>query len=215
MKSEKCRRLIYKTACLSEAKLLYTSLLDIKRTCPAPRSTKGPAKPIDLSRTAYGNPIRIAFVLTLHGRAFRQVKRLFKALYHSNHYFFFHIDTVSIVWFFRYKMFHPNTPCISIHIHYTLLFAFPLVLTRTIHLTIKASYVSEWFNSIKIKRNEMSVTYRRRSGLMVCALNSGSSGPGFEPWPWSLCCALRQDTLLSQCFSSPRCTNGYQQMCWG
>ncbi|CAH3106757.1 unnamed protein product [Pocillopora meandrina] len=95
VKSEKCRRLIYKTACLSEAKLLYTSLLDIKRTCPAPRSTKGPAKPIDLSRTAYGNPIRIAFVLTLHGRAFRQVKRLFKALYHSNHYFFFHIDTRS------------------------------------------------------------------------------------------------------------------------
>ena len=25
---------------------------------------------------------------------------------------------------------------------------------------------------------------------------------------------FRQDTLLSQCFSSPRCTNGYQQMCW-
>ena len=95
VKSESCRRLIYKTACLSEAKLLYK--LDIKRTCPVPRSTKGPAKPIDLTRTGYGNPIRIAFVLTLHGRAFRQVKRLFKALYHNNHYFFFHIDSVSSV----------------------------------------------------------------------------------------------------------------------
>ena len=31
---------------------------------------------------------------------------------------------------------------------------------------------------------------------------------GDEPWPGSLCCALRQDTLLSQCSSSPRCTNG-------
>ena len=31
---------------------------------------------------------------------------------------------------------------------------------------------------------------------------------GFEPWPGSLCCVLRQDTLLSQCSSSPRCTNG-------
>ena len=27
----------------------------------------------------------------------------------------------------------------------------------------------------------MSVTYRRRSGLMVSALNSGSSGPGLSP----------------------------------
>ena len=41
---------------------------------------------------------------------------------------------------------------------------------------------------------------------MVSALDS---------WPGSLCCVLRRDTLLSQCFSSPRCTNGYQQMCWG
>ena len=32
---------------------------------------------------------------------------------------------------------------------------------------------------------------------------------GFKPWPGSLFCVLRQDTLLSQCFTSPRCTNGY------
>ena len=34
----------------------------------------------------------------------------------------------------------------------------------------------------------------------------------FEPWPGTLCCVLRQDTLLSQCFSPPRCTNGYQRI---
>ncbi|KAJ7373488.1 Xylosyltransferase 2 [Desmophyllum pertusum] len=93
VKSEKCKRLIYKTACLSEAKILFK--LDIKRTCPVPRSKGSPAKNVDFTRTPYGNPIRIAFVITLHGRAFRQVKRLFKALYHNNHYFFFHIDTRS------------------------------------------------------------------------------------------------------------------------
>ena len=38
---------------------------------------------------------------------------------------------------------------------------------------------------------------------------------GFDSWPRSLCCILRQDTLLSQYSSSPRCTNGYQQICWG
>jgi len=34
----------------------------------------------------------------------------------------------------------------------------------------------------------------RRSGLMVSELDSGSSGPGFKPWPRTLCCVLGQDT---------------------
>ena len=33
---------------------------------------------------------------------------------------------------------------------------------------------------------------------MVCELDSGSSGPGFQPWPGTLCCVLGQNTLLSQ-----------------
>ena len=35
------------------------------------------------------------------------------------------------------------------------------------------------------------------------------STPGFEPWPGTLRCVLRQDTLLSRCLSPPRCINGY------
>lgn len=96
VKSDSCKRLIYKTACLSEAKMLFK--IDLKRTCPVPRDKGTPAKSVDPTRTAYGSPIRIAYVLTLHGRAFRQVKRLFKALYHNNHYFFFHIDSVSMIY---------------------------------------------------------------------------------------------------------------------
>ena len=96
VKSDSCKRLIYKTACLSEANMLLK--IDVKRSCPVPRDKGSPAKTVDPTRTAYGSPIRIAYVLTLHGRAFRQVKRLFKALYHNNHYFFFHIDTVSMVY---------------------------------------------------------------------------------------------------------------------
>ena len=51
---------------------------------------------------------------------------------------------------------------------------------------------------------------------MVSALDSGLSGLGLSPGR-SHCVVflIRQDTLLSQCFSSPRCTNGYQQICWG
>ena len=33
-------------------------------------------------------------------------------------------------------------------------------------------------------------------------------GSGFKPWPVKLCCVSGQDTLLSQCLSSPRCVNG-------
>ena len=39
---------------------------------------------------------------------------------------------------------------------------------------------------------------------MVSALDSGASGPGFEPWPGTLCCVPGQDTLLSRCLSPPR-----------
>ena len=35
---------------------------------------------------------------------------------------------------------------------------------------------------------------------------------GFDPWPETLRCVLEQDTLLSQCLSSPRCINGYRRL---
>ena len=50
---------------------------------------------------------------------------------------------------------------------------------------------------------------------MVSALDSGSSGLSSSPG-CSHCVVflIRQDTLPSQCFSSPWCTNGYQQIYW-
>nr|XP_018901650.1 PREDICTED: xylosyltransferase oxt [Bemisia tabaci] len=38
------------------------------------------------------SPLRIAFLLTLNGRAVRQVHRLIKTLFHRNHFFFIHVD---------------------------------------------------------------------------------------------------------------------------
>ena len=38
--------------------------------------------------------VRIVFVLTVNGRAARQVRRLIKTLYHTKHYFFIHVDKV-------------------------------------------------------------------------------------------------------------------------
>eukprot|EP00058_Branchiostoma_floridae_P018098 XP_002603587.1 hypothetical protein BRAFLDRAFT_93129 [Branchiostoma floridae] len=37
-------------------------------------------------------PVRIAFVMVVHGRAIRQVKRLLKAIYHQDHYYLIHVD---------------------------------------------------------------------------------------------------------------------------
>ena len=62
---------------------------------------------------------------------------------------------------------HPN---VSMHILQTLLYTFPLVLTRRIRVKVKASQVNDhflnshdhnkWFNSIYVRRNEMLVTLR-------------------------------------------------------
>lgn len=40
--------------------------------------------------------IRIAFLLTLNGRALRQVHRLLKVLYATKHVYYIHVDEVSI-----------------------------------------------------------------------------------------------------------------------
>jgi len=42
-------------------------------------------------------PVRIVFLLTLNGRAVRQVYRLIKALFHRDHYFFIHVDSVRLL----------------------------------------------------------------------------------------------------------------------
>ncbi|XP_036405920.1 xylosyltransferase 2 [Megalops cyprinoides] len=38
------------------------------------------------------NPVRLAFVLVVHGRAIRQLKRLIKAIYHQDHFYYIHVD---------------------------------------------------------------------------------------------------------------------------
>ncbi|XP_064639668.1 xylosyltransferase oxt-like [Lineus longissimus] len=39
------------------------------------------------------NRLRIAYILSVNGRAVRQIHRLFKAIYHVNHYFYIHVDS--------------------------------------------------------------------------------------------------------------------------
>lgn len=48
------------------------------------------------SDAATSVPVRIAFVLVVHGRASRQFLRLFKAIYHTSHYYYIHVDQVRL-----------------------------------------------------------------------------------------------------------------------
>lgn len=54
------------------------------------------------------NPVRVAFVLMVHGRAVRQLKRLIKAIYHRDHYYYIHVDKVIAVY---YCMISAMCPC--------------------------------------------------------------------------------------------------------
>ncbi|XP_065659775.1 xylosyltransferase 1 isoform X2 [Hydra vulgaris] len=91
-KTESCRNEIKKTACLAEADNLYWT--NITRLCPVDRSKGRPAHSVE-PKEEIGPPIRIMYAMVVHGRAFRQVQRLFKALFHTNHYFYFHVDSRS------------------------------------------------------------------------------------------------------------------------
>ena len=94
-----CKELIHNVTCLQKAGLLYDT--SIGRTCPlGPNPGTGlsysPAKGVGAKvSTKGGAPVRIVFLFSVHGRAVRQVKRLFKALYHSDHYYYVHVDSVS------------------------------------------------------------------------------------------------------------------------
>lgn len=48
----------------------------------------------DSADAAESAPVRIAFVLVVHGRASRQFQRLLKAVYHTSHYYYVHVDQV-------------------------------------------------------------------------------------------------------------------------
>ena len=41
-------------------------------------------------------PVRIVFVFTVTGRAVRQIRRLLNVIYHVDHYYYIHVDSVSI-----------------------------------------------------------------------------------------------------------------------
>ena len=90
-KTPECKGLIKNLTCLQQANKLYDT--DIKNQCPV---GKNPGKAFERIPYVLGQgPLaRVVFLLSVHGRAYRQVKRLFKAIYHTDHYYYIHVDSV-------------------------------------------------------------------------------------------------------------------------
>ena len=91
-KTDKCKQKIHDTICLAQENKLYN--VSLKNECPIGRNPAKQFKFVPYSE-GKGPDIRIVFLMSIHGRAVREVKRLFKAIYHSDHYYYIHVDYVS------------------------------------------------------------------------------------------------------------------------
>ena len=91
-KSHECKELIHNVTCLQRKGELYNT--NIKNICPLKRKSGRGFQSISYE-LGKGPLARVVFLLSVHGRAVRQVKRLFKAIYHTDHYYYIHVDSVS------------------------------------------------------------------------------------------------------------------------
>ncbi|NP_001120412.1 xylosyltransferase 1 [Xenopus tropicalis] len=90
-KSKQCRQEIAEVYCQhKQGKLMPEK---VTRLCPLEgKSSNNVQWDDDSVEYPTVNPVRIAFVLVVHGRASRQLQRMFKAIYHKDHYYFIHCD---------------------------------------------------------------------------------------------------------------------------
>ncbi|XP_067407152.1 xylosyltransferase 1 [Emydura macquarii macquarii] len=90
-KSKQCRREIAEIYCQhKQGKLMPEKVM---RFCPLDGKANNNVQ-WDEDSVEYmpANPVRIAFVLVVHGRASRQLQRLLKAIYHKDHFYYIHVD---------------------------------------------------------------------------------------------------------------------------
>jgi len=90
-KTDACKQQIADVAC----KIQNQTLLDnnIPRLCDTSiERLKYKSAPKQQYYGEHVKPVRIMYMLVVHGRAFRQFKRLFKNIYHERHYFYIHVD---------------------------------------------------------------------------------------------------------------------------
>ncbi|OQV18769.1 Xylosyltransferase 2 [Hypsibius exemplaris] len=85
-KTSFCKDELEKFGCALQTNSIYPKSLP--NLCPA-ESTGGEEVPVKLDHPP---TIRILFVLTVHGRDSRQIRRLLKLIYRKEHYYLIHVD---------------------------------------------------------------------------------------------------------------------------
>ncbi|XP_075998779.1 xylosyltransferase 1-like [Genypterus blacodes] len=90
-KTRECRQQIVEVYCKHKERALMPE--KVPRYCPIEGKANVNVQWDEVpSNAAPPMPVRIAFVLVVHGRASRQFQRLFKAIYHTSHYYYIHVD---------------------------------------------------------------------------------------------------------------------------
>ncbi|XP_043091705.1 xylosyltransferase 1 [Puntigrus tetrazona] len=90
-KTKECRQQIAEVYCRHKERQLMPE--KVTRYCPVEGKVNMNVQWEDDSmETVPAVPVRIAFMLVVHGRASRQVQRLFKAIYHTSHFYYIHVD---------------------------------------------------------------------------------------------------------------------------
>uniref|UniRef100_A0A8D2JC46 Xylosyltransferase 1 n=1 Tax=Varanus komodoensis TaxID=61221 RepID=A0A8D2JC46_VARKO len=90
-KSKQCHREIAEVYCRHKQEKLMPER--VTRFCPLEGKASNSVH-WDEDSVEYmpANPVRIAYVLVVHGRASRQLTRMFKAIYHKDHFYYIHVD---------------------------------------------------------------------------------------------------------------------------
>uniref|UniRef100_A0A8C6UJC0 Xylosyltransferase 1 n=1 Tax=Neogobius melanostomus TaxID=47308 RepID=A0A8C6UJC0_9GOBI len=90
-RTRECRQQIVEVYCRHKERALMPER--VPRYCPVEGKV---SVSVQWDESAAGAspsaPVRVAFVLVVHGRASRQFNRLFKAIYHSSHFYYIHVD---------------------------------------------------------------------------------------------------------------------------
>ncbi|XP_036398508.1 xylosyltransferase 1 [Megalops cyprinoides] len=90
-KTKECRQQIAEVYCRHKEGQLMPE--KVTRYCPLEgKANVNVQWEDDSSESVPAAPVRIAFVLVVHGRASRQLQRLFKAIYHTSHFYYIHVD---------------------------------------------------------------------------------------------------------------------------
>nr|XP_055050166.1 xylosyltransferase 1 isoform X1 [Misgurnus anguillicaudatus] len=90
-KTKECRQQIAEVYCRHKERQLMPE--KVTRYCPIEGKVNMNVQwEEDSMETIPAVPVRIAFMLVVHGRSSRQVQRLFKAIYHTSHFYYIHVD---------------------------------------------------------------------------------------------------------------------------